>query len=230
MKFLFLIPARGGSKGIPKKNIKRLNGKPLIQYTIEAVPQNYPKKDICISTDSSEIADVVESLGLKVPFLRPKELALDHSGSFEVIIHALDFYTNLGIEYDAIVLLQPTSPMRTKDHVEKAIDEFIKNKDIDMLVAVKESDANPYYNLFEENDLGYLSKSKEGNYIRRQDCPSVYEYNGAIYIINVNALKQNKSLQFNKTVKFVMDRESSIDIDTLEDWNYCEYLMLQNEK
>jgi N-acylneuraminate cytidylyltransferase len=157
VKTLFLITARGGSKGILRKNIKQLGGKPLIAYSIDIARKFVSDEFICVSTDSDEIINVVENYGLKVPFKRPDELAKDVSGSYEVILHAFNWYKNNGITFKSIVLLQPTSPFRTKKNVEDALDLFSSN-DLDMVVSVLKSKANPYYNLFEEDENGYLAK------------------------------------------------------------------------
>lgn len=216
MKFLAIIPARGGSKGIPKKNIKLLSGKPLLHYTIRAAKAVLPSTDICVSTDDNEIKKVAERNGLEVPFIRPKHLSSDTAGTYEVLLHAIDFYEQIDQEYDAIILLQPTSPFRNGRHIKEAIALF--DFSIDMVVSVKETAANPYYILFEENSDGFLEKSKKGNFIRRQDCPKVWEYNGAIYIINVKTLKEKPLHEFNKIRKYVMNELDSIDIDTPKDW------------
>lgn len=220
MKCLYLITARGGSKGIPGKNIKPLGGKPLIAYTIEAAKGVGAIEDICLSTDSAEIITTAESFGLKVPFQRPAELATDTASSESVILHALDFYTKKGVQYDVVVLLQPTSPFRTAKHIQEAMKLF--RDDIDMVVSVKETKANPYYLLTEENAEGFLMKSKEGNFTRRQDCPPVYEYNGAIYVINVRQLRARGLAGFTKRVKYVMDEYASVDIDDELDWIIAE--------
>lgn len=223
MRVLAIIPARGGSKGIPKKNIKLLNGKPLIQYTIEAARQQLKDKDICVSTDSPEIKSVVESLGLAVPFLRPPELATDTAGTYEVLLHAIAYYESLGRKYDAIIILQPTSPFRKGIQIKEAV--ALYSPDLEMVVSVKETNSNPYYVLFEENELGYLEKSKKGNFTRRQDCPKVYEYNGAIYVINIKALKKNPPHLLQKIKKYLMPEEDSLDIDTPLDWSIAEFLI-----
>ncbi|HRZ75270.1 MAG TPA: acylneuraminate cytidylyltransferase family protein, partial [Flavobacterium sp.] len=176
MKPLVVIPARGGSKGIPGKNIKLLGGIPLIQYTLEAAKALFPKEIICVSTDDLEIKKCVEKLGFKVPFLRPSELATDSSGTYEVLLHAIEFYENNGYYPDTLILLQPTSPFRNSKHIEQAINLY--TSEIDMVVSVKETKANPYYNLFEEDSGGFLKKSKEATFNRRQDCPAVWQYNG----------------------------------------------------
>ncbi len=224
MNTLFLITARGGSKGIPHKNIKKLGGKSLITYSIDVARQFVKDEFICISTDSTEIIEVVENYGLKVPFIRPDLLATDTAGSYEVILHAINWYKNNGITFKSIVLLQPTSPFRTEHNVKEALDIFSSNR-VDMVVSVVQSKANPYYNLFEEDENGYLAKSKKSNYIRRQDCPDAYEYNGAVYVFNVDSLNEKNINQFYKVKKIVMAEEESLDIDTPLDWEIAELLI-----
>ena len=154
MKALYLIPARGGSKGIPHKNIKLLNGKPLIQYSIEIARQLADDCDICVSTDDIEIKRIAEELGLKVPFLRPDYLASDTAGTSDVIVHALDFYAEQGKAYDVVVLLQPTSPLRTVQNVKDCLSMY--TPDYDMVTTVKESSVSAV--LCRENTNGYIEK------------------------------------------------------------------------
>ncbi|OFX37859.1 MAG: CMP-N-acetylneuraminic acid synthetase [Bacteroidetes bacterium GWA2_32_17] len=222
MKPLVIIPARGGSKGVPKKNIKILGGKPLINYTIEAAKAVFEDQFIYVSTDDIEIKNIVEQTGLKVPFLRPAELATDTAGTYEVLLHALNYYENLEYFPDTIILLQPTSPFRTAEHIKEAIKLY--TPEIDMVVSVKETKSNPYFNLFEEDYKGFLKKSKESEYTRRQDCPKVWEYNGAIYVINVESLKKLQISKFQKIKKYVMDELSSLDIDSEMDFKFAEIL------
>lgn len=227
MKILFLIPARGGSKGLPDKNIKLLNGKPLICYTIDAAREVGNDADICVSTDDEMIVAVVERYGLTVPFVRPSELAKDSSSSEEVIKHTIEFYESRGKLYDYIVLLQPTSPLRTGRHLSEALK--LINNDTEMIVSVKETDASPYYVLFEEDANGILHKSKEGVFTRRQDCPKVYELNGAIYIIKISKIKE-RGLSGLQKVKYVMDKKCSIDIDDIIDFKLSELILIENIK
>lgn len=222
-KILYVIPARGGSKGVPGKNIKLLGGKPLIYYSIEVARALANDEDICVSTDDVEIKEMVEQVGLHIPFLRPPELALDNSGTYEVLLHVVNYYVDKGKRYDLLVLLQPTSPFREASQVKAAIDSW--EEDIDMVVSVKETKANPYYLLFEENESGFLITSKEGNFSNRQECPLVYEYNGAIYVINIDTLLRKPLNAFLKKKKFVMDEESSLDVDTHFDWKFAEFIM-----
>lgn len=228
MKILVIIPARGGSKGIPRKNIKPLAGKPLIYYTIDAARAIVPDEDICVSTDDDEIVHVIEKYGLGIPFKRPKELATDTAGTYEVLLQALEFYNNQGKHYDVVLLLQNTSPFRTAEHIKEALTLY--RNDIDMVVSVRECPSNPYYSVFEENAEGYLNICKGGgNYIRRQDAPKVYEYNGAIYVINPETLRQKPLHKFTRRIKYVMDEESSLDLDTMADWHLAEYYIKHRE-
>ncbi|MEG0012031.1 MAG: acylneuraminate cytidylyltransferase family protein [Muribaculaceae bacterium] len=227
MKTLYVIPARGGSKGIPGKNIKLLAGRPLIAYSIDVARKLADDVDICVSTDDAKIVAVVESMGLKVPFMRPDSLATDRSGTYEVLIHALDFYANKGIIYDTIVLLQPTSPFRTAEDVRQCIEKYTPQ--IDMVVSVKEASSNPYYNCFEVNDKGYLHISKgDGLYTRRQDAPKAWEYNGAVYVINSTSLRKMHLGQFTHRIMSEMPSNRSIDLDTTTDWLIAETLLKQN--
>lgn len=228
MNCLFVIPARGGSKGLPGKNIKELNGKPLIVYSLEYARLFTSDDNICVTTDSMEIASCVEKIGYKVPFIRPASLASDTAGSYDVLLHALQFYEERGGRYDAIVLLQPTSPFRLKNHLDEALQLY--RKDIDMVVSVKESDANPYYNLFEPGPDGFLIKSKPGHFITRQDCPRVYMYNGSIYIINIVSLKKSPLHQFTKIAPFVMPGEYSVDIDNQLDWDIAGLIIEKHNR
>jgi N-acylneuraminate cytidylyltransferase len=224
MKILVIIPARGGSKGIPHKNIKPLNGKPLIHYTIDEAREIVSDEDICVSTDDLEIIKCVEDYGLKVPFVRPEELATDTAGTYEVLLHALNFYEKQGRHYDVVMLLQNTSPFRKAEQIKEALKLY--NKDVDMVVSVKECPANPYYCVFEEDNNGFLHVCKgDGNIFRRQDAPKVYEYNGAIYIMNAEKLKTTHMHKMQKRVKYVMDEMSSFDLDTMTDWNIAENII-----
>ncbi|MBK0382076.1 acylneuraminate cytidylyltransferase family protein [Pedobacter sp. SD-b] len=223
MRSLVVIPARGGSKGIPHKNIKLLNGKPLIHYTIEVARTLFNDEDICVSTEDEFIIKVVEEIGLKVPFKRPLSLATDHSSTYDVLLHALHHYENIQGAYDTIILMQPTSPFRTATHLEEAL--ALYQPAIEMVVSVFETAANPYFVLFEDDSKGFLVKSKSGQFNSRQECPKVWQYNGAIYIINAKALKKRSHLQFERVIKYEMEEANSIDLDTPLDWEFAEFLL-----
>lgn len=223
MKILFLIPARGASKGIPGKNIKTFLNKPLICHTLDVARHLATESDICVSTDDDEIIKAVEAYGHKVSFKRPKELSTDASGSYEVIMHALSYFESIGVFYDCLVLLQPTSPFRKSIHVEEAFK--IYSSDLDMVVSVKEANTNPYFGLYEENSNGLLEKSKTGNYSRRQDCPKAWQFNGAIYIMNIDSLKHSHFSEFKNIRKYEMNEFDSIDLDTMLDWEWANFLL-----
>lgn len=221
MKPLIVIPARGGSKGVPGKNIKPLAGKPLVYYTIEAAREVFTDEQIIVSTDDEAIKNCVEQTGLNVPFIRPADLATDTSATHDVLLHALKFAESKGYSPDTLILLQATTPFRSAEHIRAAIKLY--TIETEMVASVKETRSNPYYVLFEENQDGWLEKSKKGNFTSRQLCPKVWEYNGGIYIINVNALRIKPIQEFTKIRKFVMDEWSSHDIDTIFDWKLAEF-------
>ena len=225
---LYIIPARGGSKGIPGKNIKNLSGKPLLAYTVDVAKQCATDENhIILSTDSEEIAEVSRSLGLKVDYMRPAALATDKSGSREVILDVMDWADQRDVKYDCIVLLQPTSPFRTADDVNGCLKLY--DRSVDMVVSVTEAATNPYYNCFETDpESGYLNISKgDGKLSRRQDAPPAWEYNGAVYVINPQSIRDHALGEFARRVPFVMPKERSVDIDTPIDWLIAETLINQ---
>jgi CMP-N,N'-diacetyllegionaminic acid synthase len=224
MKPLIVIPARGGSKRLLGKNIKPLNGKPLIHYTIEAALEVFDCEYICVSTDDELIKASAELAGLKLQFLRPDDLASDTADSRSVLVHAHQFYRNkINYDADVIVLLQPTSPFRTGNHIREAIQLF--DFSIDAVISVKETDVNPFFLHYVENEYGYLKKLLDNSYSRKQDCPTVYEINGAIYIIKASSLYKKNTLNYDKTIKYTMDKMSSVDIDDKYDFEYAEQLL-----
>ena len=220
MKILFLIPARGGSKGLPGKNIKELNKKALINHSVDFARNFSDDSNICVSTDSAEIIKCVENNNLKVHFKRPTQLASDTASTMEVINHAINYYKSKGKLYDVLILLQPTTPFRRIDDLTNMINLW--NNKLDLLVSVKESHDSPYFNMFEENRKGFLEKSKKSEITRRQDAPKVYAFNGSIYIYNVNSIKKNQIIRIKK---YVMNNPIySIDIDTEFDFTVAETL------
>lgn len=221
---LYIIPARGGSKGIPRKNIKLLNGRPLLFYTIDYARNFVDDRFICMSSDDDEIIRMTNDYGLSVPFKRPGELAKDNSGSKELVHHALEFYAKLGTEFDKVVLLQPTSPLRKIETLTRALEVY--NPSLELVVSVQKLEHHPYYGVYEESEEGYLSKFVESNINRRQDLPQYFVVNGAFYIFNVDALSGNRWVSdFSKIVKIEMPKSESIDLDNEDDWEYCEFLI-----
>lgn len=223
-KPLFIIPARGGSKGIPRKNIKELCGRPLIHYSIELARAFAPDSHIIVSTDDDEIRDVASRTSLPVPYMRPAELGGDRVGSREVILDAMDWADRQGIGYDCVVLLQPTSPMRVPADVSGAL--ALYRPDVDMVVSVTEASCNPYYDCFETQPDGTLHVSKgDGAYTRRQDAPKAWQYNGAVYVINPASIRRMTLGEFPCRIPYEMPRSRSVDLDTPLDWTIVESLM-----
>ena len=227
MRILYLIPARKGSKGLPGKNIKFLGGKPLIEYSIDFALNNLKLDDeLCISTNDEAVIEIAKSKGIAIPFIRHEEFANDNTSSYDVIIHAINHYKNLNQIFDAVLLLQPTSPFRIQDDFTRLIKEY--NFETDMVVSVKLAKENPYFTLFEENSEGFLNKSKVGNFEKRQDCPEVYAFNGSMYLINIESIKKSRITELKSIKKIIMPEERSVDIDTLADWTLAEFY-LKNE-
>ena len=223
MKILYLIPARQGSKGLPNKNTKILGDRPLVEYSIDFAIQNMKVDDeLCISTNDPQVIKVAESKGIKIPFIRPEILSNDKATSYDVIKHALNHYKNYK-KFDAILLLQPTSPFRCKQDLISLINEY--DEETEMVTSVCLAKENPYFTLFEEDDNGFLQKSKKGDFERRQDCPKIYLFNGSMYLIKAEAIKKSKISEFKKIKKIIMPIERSIDIDTIEDWILAEYFL-----
>ena len=228
--FLGLILARGGSKGIPRKNIKILSGKPLLAYTAEAALQSKKLTRVILSTEDAEIKKIGLDIGLEIPFDRPKNLAKDCTSSLEVIIDIVSkLKKNENYVPDFIVLLQPTSPFRTNKHIDEAINKFMLS-DCDSLVSVSEipHSMSPS-SAMELTDEEYLHPLKEINESTqlRQNKKKYYARNGAIYIFTNECLK-NKTLYGKKIIPYIMDRQSSLDIDDNHDWELAE-INLRNE-
>jgi len=223
---LYIIPARGGSKGIPRKNIKPLCGRPLIYYTVAAAleAQKRTGGTVLLSTDDTEIADTVRAMGVEVPYMRPAELATDTAGSREVILDAMDWAEANGVDFDCVVLLQPTSPFRTTDDILSCISAL--GPDDDMAVTVAPAHDNPYYTIFETAADGTLHISKgDGKYTRRQDAPQAWVYNGAVYAIRLESIRSMSMGEFPRRIPSVMPVERSIDLDNELDWLIAETLM-----
>ena len=224
MNKLFLIPARGGSKGLPGKNIKILNGKPLINHAVDFARNFTTDSNICVSSDCDEIIKCVEKNNLKVHFKRPSVLASDTASTMQVIKHAISYYESKGKSFDLLVLLQPTTPFRKVQDLTKMLNKW--NNDLDLLVSVKKSHDSPYFNIFEEGSDGYLHISKDLNITRRQDAPEVFAFNGSIYLYNIESVRLNRIKSIKKYV--MEDPIYSIDIDTSFDLMLCETVLTKN--
>ena len=224
-KILGLIPARGGSKGIPKKNLYPFNGKPLLQWTIEAAKESNSLNKIIVSTDDNSIATFSKEHGVEVPFLRNVNLAQDESLVIDTVIEAIEFFKN----YDDILLLQPTSPLRTKEDIKRIINIHQRHKPTSV-VSVREAKENPTL-FYEINEKMYLNKSfKNLEGLNRQLFKKFYMLNGALYLSTYEHLKKYKSFISDKTLPYIMPGERSLDIDSLLDIKWGEFLIENNKK
>lgn len=223
-KILALIPARGGSKGIPGKNIKELAGKPLIAHTIEAAKECPYISKVVVSTDSQEIADVAQEYGAHVPCLRPEKLASDTAKTMDAVLHMIEVLKEQGEQYDYLVLLQPTSPLRDNKDIEGAIKLALESgKDVVAISAVSD---HPIL-IRECDSTGKLtSLLKENSTVRRQDMPEYYRVNGSIYINRLDRLTESTSFNDNP-VGYIMPTEKSVDIDELVDFAIAEFYLSQ---
>jgi CMP-N,N'-diacetyllegionaminic acid synthase len=224
MKILALITARGNSKRIPKKNMKILCGKPLIEWSIEALKDLDNVCDILVSTDNQSIAEISSNAGAMVPWLRPKHLAQDSSSSVDVAIHALNWYQENYSNVDGLLLIQPTSPFRTKKTILKGIQLFQKNTK-KSVISFSPAKDHPLWCFELKNGLMKKYINDGEKHMRSQDLPSAYVTNGAFYLITPKNLIKNHSFYKGSIVPLIMnDYKESLDIDTKWDWEIAELL------
>ena len=229
-KTLAIIPARGGSKGLPGKNTRPLCGKPLIAWTIEQALQSGAFDTVVVSTDSEEIAAVASSYGADVPFLRPAELATDTATSVDVVLHALDFYEGKGKRFDYVALLEPTSPLRKVQDLIKAKNTLSATEDVKSVVGVAMVESQHPAFLVTLNE-GWIKPYIEGeskeaiDALRRQDICEFYFFEGSLYIAEVEYFKQIKAFYHAKTKGYVVEKWQSFEIDDICDFEIVEFLM-----
>jgi CMP-N,N'-diacetyllegionaminic acid synthase len=223
--FLAIIPARAGSKGIRNKNIQMLNGKPLIAYTIEAAVASGIFDKVIVSTESKRISEISRSFGAEIPFQRPVELTTDTAKILDVILHALNFFSDQGIRYDYFSLLQPTSPLRTKEDIIGARDLLLENQ-ANAVVSACEVDHPPHWCNTLPKDLsmdGFITQEIQNQ--RRQDLQKFYRVNGAIYLARTAYFLKYKDWFKEKSYAYLMPGHRSIDIDIFEDLKFSECVM-----
>lgn len=224
-----VITARSGSKGIKDKNIRELNGKPLLIYTIESALQSRYIDEVMVSTDSAVYAEIAKQNGANVPFLRSKKNSADNSVSMEVLLEVLDEYEKCGRFFDNIVLLQPTSPLRTYKNVDDAFKLYYE-KCADSVVSVCKCEHSPLWSNTLPDDLNMFGFMKHENNLRRQELGKYYRLNGAVYISRVSKLREIQSFYGERSYAYIMDQRESIDIDTELDFEYAEFLMNKTDK
>ena len=217
MNSIAIIPARGGSKGIYRKNIVKIGNIPLIGFTIMAAKKSKYLNKIIVSTDDQEIMEISKKYGAETPFLRPDNISSDETRMIEVLKHSLNFLKQSSIKIDAIVLLQPTSPLRNEKHIDESIDLFFRSKASSVVSVVEvPHQYNPHSVLF-LNSRGELVSNSKKNFTRRQDKPKFYARNGpAILVIDPDTI-MNNDLYGSKSVPYFMNIEDSLDIDNISD-------------
>lgn len=223
-RIVAVIPARGGSKGVPGKNIKLLNEKPLIAYSIEAAKGSRYIDRLIVSTDDSEIKSIAVKYGAEVPFLRPKELSEDTTPTLPVLQHVVNYLEKEGDTVDVVITLQPTSPFRRSNHIDEALEKLLQSPN-ESVVSLSEVDYHPYWMKKVSNDTIYSYIESEKEYLRRQDLPKVYKMNGAIFITPRNVLMEERLIVSKNAKPYLMCFEDSIDIDTIWDFKLAQILM-----
>jgi len=219
-RVLGVITARGKSKGVRRKNIRLVGGKPLIQWTIEAALSSNQLDNVILSSEDDEIIKLAKKIGCNVPFKRPLELATDKVPTIEVILHALELLP----DYDYIVVLQPTSPLRIAEDIDFCVSRCL-NEGFNSCCSVSKVNKHPNW-MYKMNEVGLLSKYSNNNLaLRRQDQTELYVPNGAVYVVDVNFLRSEKSFLAPGTVGVVMPEYRSVDIDTEFDLEICNYLL-----
>lgn len=225
---LAIIPARGGSKGIPKKNIIDLAGKPLISYSIQAALEAKEKgylDKVIVSTDDEEIKCISESYGAEVPFLRPASLASDTAKSIDFIVHAYEFYLEKGIDYENIILLQPTTPLRTCKDIVESVKVFNGGEYDSLLSCYKEEYICDLVTYMKEEEGIVPLNPKHNEGVRRQELPDYYVRNGAIYISNSKWLNSTHKIFGGKMGMYEMPKERSVNIDTYYDLELARWII-----
>ena len=223
-----IIPARGGSKGLPRKNIKKLDGIPLIGYTIKAALNAKCIDKVIVTTDDEEIASIAKEYGADIPFIRPGELATDTSLAVDVYLHVINFFNErLQSPIDKFMVLLPTVPFRTERHIDAAYQLF-REKGCTTLISVKEAETPPSWYMYQnvEGKLQNCNYGREKAYVRNRQMDGGYVIpNGAIYILDYRLLKDKRTYYFEDTIGYLMDKRDSVDIDTMDDFLYAEFLM-----
>ena len=232
MRVLGLIPARGGSKGVPRKNIRDLCGKPLLQYTAESARASRLLSRVVLSTDDREIAGIGLKCGLDVPFMRPAELAADAAPSLPVVRHALEWLAAHGDDFDAVCLLQPTHPLRRPGDIDGCI-RLLEETGADSVVTVLPvpPEHNPHWVFFREPDGGLRLSTGESRLIpRRQDLPPAFHREGSVYVTRRDVVLKGDSLLGDRVIGFPVDPSGSVNIDTQEDWERAENMIRERAK
>lgn len=227
MNVLQLVTARGGSKGVHKKNLAEIAGIPLVGYKIISAMRSNYNQFIVVSTDSKEIADISKRYGAEIPFIRPAHLATDNASSMDVIEHTLDWFErNRNITFDAVSLLEPSSPFSTYQQINEAIELFVESG-VDSVIGIVEHKVNPIFihTLGENNQLEHFYNAiKDNTKLRRQDFDKTYTLSGALYVFSASYFKRTKQIISKNSIGYILDDNYGLEIDHIDELEYARYL------
>jgi len=225
-KILALIPARGGSKGLPHKNIKLLADKPLIAWSIEEGLKSKYIDKVVVSTDNDKIAEIALKYKAKVPFKRPMELADDSAKTIDVVLHAIEYFDNIDEKYDVLVLLEPTSPLREAKDIDNAIEELINTQDAESIVGIaKVESTHPAFLIKLENKFLRPYLFEDFKVLRRQEIDELFFYEGSLYISYIESLKKRKNFYHKKTLGYIVPKWKSFEVDDITDFVIIEAII-----
>ena len=231
MKYVALICARAGSKGLPDKNILPLAGIPLIGWAINAAKNLNQISNIIVSTDSEKISKVAEEFGAEVPFVRPKKLSGDKSSEWLVWRHAIEYLEAQNIFFDGLVVIPTTAPLRSVEDINRCIEKFEEGES-DIVITITEANRNPYFNMVNLDSNGNTSLliQNESKFIRRQDSPEVFDVTTVAYVVKPKFVKQNEGIFDGRVKSVIIPKERAVDIDNKFDFEFAEYLVSKNNE
>lgn len=225
MKILTIIPARGGSKGLPGKNVRQLAGKPLIAWSIEQGLNSKYIQEVIVSTDSEEIAAVALSYGAKVPFIRPAHLATDESSTADVLLHTIAELEKLGERYDFLLLLEPTSPLRETADIDQAIERLLETSGASSIVGISQVESQHPSFCISLTEDGLLKSENNFAVLRRQEIKPLFFYEGSVYLSEIEVFKEKKNFYHEQTLGYIMPKWKAFEIDDMTDFVIAEALI-----
>ena len=230
-KILCVVPARGGSKGLPGKNIKMLIDKPLIAWSIEQGLGSKYVNEVIVSTDSEEVAEIAKNYGARVPFLRPDFLAQDDSSTADVLVHMINELEKIGETFDYILLLEPTSPLREVNDIDKAFEQLLSIPQAKSIVGISKVESqHPSFTVSLQNENNFIQSKNNFKVLRRQEIEELYFYEGSLYISEIKSYREKKNFYHKDTLGYIMPKWKSLEIDDEVDFIMTEALLLARQK
>uniref|UniRef100_UPI004048122F acylneuraminate cytidylyltransferase family protein n=1 Tax=Algoriphagus sp. TaxID=1872435 RepID=UPI004048122F len=230
-KILCVVPARGGSKGLPGKNIKMLIDKPLIAWSIEQGLGSKYVNEVIVSTDSEEVAEIAKNYGARVPFLRPDFLAQDDSSTADVLVHMMNELEKIDETFDYILLLEPTSPLREVNDIDKAFEQLFSIPQAKSIVGISKVESqHPSFTVSLQNESNFIQSKNNFKVLRRQEIEELYFYEGSLYISEIKSYREKKNFYHKDTLGYIMPKSKSLEIDDEVDFIMTEALLLARQK